>query len=106
MKELQRTLLIGADHPALAGHFPGNPLIPGALLLDEVLHAIEQAQSATPPQAWQIEVVKFLRPARAAEPLQLTLRAEPQPGSGSARYEFQISAAGQAIVRGRVEARA
>ncbi|HEY7929914.1 MAG TPA: hypothetical protein VID71_07880 [Steroidobacteraceae bacterium] len=101
MKELQRRLLIGADHPALAGHFPGNPVIPGALLLDEVLHAIEEARSASPPQAWQIEVVKFLRPARPAEPLQLTLRGESD--AGSAHYEFEISAAGQPIVRGRLQ---
>ena len=27
------TLQIAADHPTGAGHFPGNPIIPGALLL-------------------------------------------------------------------------
>ncbi|HEX4050347.1 MAG TPA: hypothetical protein VHY19_05675 [Steroidobacteraceae bacterium] len=109
MSELQRTLLIDADHPALAGHFPGNPLIPGALLLDEVLHAIEQAHSdpcrdgehgGAPLQGWQIEVVKFLRTARAAEPLQLTLR--PETDTRNVRYEFEVSAHGQPIVRGRV----
>ena len=81
MSELRRTLLIGADHPALVGHFPGNPVIPGALLLDEVLHAIEQTHAQGPsPGGWQIEVVKFLRTARPAEPLQLTLRPESFPG--------------------------
>lgn len=114
MSELTRTLLIAADHPALAGHFPGNPLIPGALLLDEALHAIEQAHAdghgrdagrgAPPPQGWQIEVVKFLRTARAAEPLQLTVR--PDAGSAGMRYDFDISADGQPIVRGRVAVRA
>jgi hypothetical protein len=110
VSELQRTLLIGADHPALVGHFPGNPVIPGALLLDEVLHAIEQAHAqrpyhggehhAAPPQGWQIEIVKFLRTARPAEPLQLTLR--PEPDTHAARYDFEVSANGQPIVRGRV----
>ncbi|RYY52317.1 MAG: CoA ligase, partial [Comamonadaceae bacterium] len=28
------------DHPAFAGHFPGQPLLPGALLLSEVLEAM------------------------------------------------------------------
>ena len=27
------------DHPALPGHFPGRPIVPGVLLLDAVLKA-------------------------------------------------------------------
>lgn len=27
------------DHPALPGHFPGRPIVPGVLLLDAVLQA-------------------------------------------------------------------
>ena len=32
--------LFALDHPAARGHFPGNPIIPGAVLLDEVLQAV------------------------------------------------------------------
>ena len=33
---------IAADHPALAGHFPGNPVVPAVMILDEVLVAARQ----------------------------------------------------------------
>ena len=33
-------LHIPTDHPAFAGHFPGQPLLPGVSLLAEVLEAV------------------------------------------------------------------
>jgi 3-hydroxyacyl-[acyl-carrier-protein] dehydratase len=32
-------MIVRADHPCLAGHFPGAPVVPGVLILDEVLRA-------------------------------------------------------------------
>jgi len=34
---------VAADHPALPGHFPGRPVVPGVLLLDAVLQAAPRA---------------------------------------------------------------
>ena len=51
------------DHLTAAGHFPGNPIIPGAVLLDEVLSAI--AADAVGPCA--IRSAKFLRPVRPGD---------------------------------------
>ena len=54
------------DHAAAQGHFPGNPVIPGALLLSEVLRAIETSlgKNLCP---YQIRSAKFIRPVRPGE---------------------------------------
>ena len=57
--QTELSLNFPATHPVFAGHFPGHPMVPGALLLDAVLHAIAQAQteagsadaSPQPPEA-------------------------------------------------------
>lgn len=62
----------GRDHPTAAGHFPGNPVIPGAVLLDEVIGAI--AGGATPARI-VIRSVKFLQPVRPGDALELRWEA-------------------------------
>jgi 3-hydroxymyristoyl/3-hydroxydecanoyl-(acyl carrier protein) dehydratase len=55
------TFCIAVDHPALPGHFPGAPVVPGALLLAEALHRFEEL-TAEPLQWRGIDSAKFLRP--------------------------------------------
>jgi 3-hydroxyacyl-[acyl-carrier-protein] dehydratase len=56
---MQSQLDIAADHPSFEGHFPGFPVLPGALLLDEMLSAVEKARGID-LRAWQISSAKFL----------------------------------------------
>ncbi len=56
------------DHPTAAGHFPGNPIIPGAVLLDAVLLAIAGEGAAQP---CAIRVVKFHRPVRPGDRIRI-----------------------------------
>ncbi len=74
---------IPADHPAFAGHFPGNPIFPGVMLLDKVLHAIAAATGIA-LDICQISSVKFLSPAGPGDELviQHTLLA-----SGTIRFD-------------------
>jgi hypothetical protein len=51
------------DHPTAAGHFPGNPIIPGALLLDRMLDAM--GHSGIDRQ--EVRVAKFLHPVRPGD---------------------------------------
>ena len=37
---VERTLTVMKDHPALSGHFPGVPVVPGVLVLDEVIETM------------------------------------------------------------------
>lgn len=64
--KIHTQLKIAADHPAFAGHFPGIPIVPGVVLLDEVLHAISHTAGLA-VTTWQISSVKFLSPLKPDE---------------------------------------
>ncbi|HMB74987.1 MAG TPA: hypothetical protein VKN76_01215 [Kiloniellaceae bacterium] len=59
-----------ADHPALAGHFPDNPLVPGAVLLDHVIAVVAECEGC---RVSGIRSAKFLRPLRAGESCRLQI---------------------------------
>jgi 3-hydroxyacyl-[acyl-carrier-protein] dehydratase len=63
-----QTLRIPADHPAFAGHFPGLPILPGALLLDTALAAIESDLNIELVE-WLVASAKFLEPVRPGDVL-------------------------------------
>jgi 3-hydroxymyristoyl/3-hydroxydecanoyl-(acyl carrier protein) dehydratase len=49
---------INKDHAALAGHFPGHPLVPGVVILDEVFNAIKTR--CPDAEIKEIKSVKFI----------------------------------------------
>jgi len=54
------------NHPCGAGHFPGNPIIPGALLLDEALSCIA-AHLGAHVVSWHVKSAKFPMPTRPGD---------------------------------------
>ncbi len=92
----ERRGLIAADHPCLAGHFPGNPIVPGVVLLDEVLRAFADWRPADRPVG--IPQVKFLAPLRPEQPF--TIRWV-ESGSGGVRFDC-LGDDGRTLVRGKL----
>lgn len=88
------TVTISADHPALAGHFPGVPILPGVLLLDETLRALEQDEALAATR-WRIGRAKFFKPVHPGETLLLERESLP---NGSVR--FSVSSAGAPVAEG------
>lgn len=86
-------LRIESDHPALPGHFPGNPVVPGVLLLQHVATALAQ---------WRGEKmtrldVKFLAPLLPAQEAIIELRQD------AARVRFTIRRRDDILARGTLE---
>ena len=58
---------IDANHPALPGHFPGRPVVPGVVLLDRVAEAIEREFGARISALPQVKFLTPLLPAQEAD---------------------------------------
>ncbi|MEO6291113.1 MAG: hypothetical protein ABIO88_00665 [Burkholderiaceae bacterium] len=65
---------IPQNHPSFLGHFPGNPILPGVLLLERVM-AHAQSQTNTSLEHCVLLNVKFLASVAPGDTLNLTFSA-------------------------------
>jgi 3-hydroxyacyl-[acyl-carrier-protein] dehydratase len=91
---VHRLIEVAKDHPAFPGHFPKVPVLPGAVLLDEVLTALESQRGIDLTQ-WHITSAKFLGLVRPGDALHLEHEVSKD---GSIR--FTLSAAGRKVAGG------
>ena len=95
---------IGLDHPSLPGHFPGHPLVPGVILLEQVAIAL---------RAWRGEHLirvleaKFMAPLLPAEQALVRLTVVAANGAtekaSAARIRFEFFRDDTLLARGTIE---
>lgn len=90
----QVDIVIPRDHPSTVGHFPGNPIVPGAMLLNEVIVAWEGLLGA-PVESSVIKVAKFLSPTRPGDHVSIQFER-----AGTDSVKFNCVANGATVVSG------
>ena len=85
------------DHPSLPGHFPGQPVVPGVVVLDRVQAAIEtRVGEALGP--CRFPQVKFVRPLLPGEEAEVVLDGAPP------RWRFRVLHGEALVASGEVVA--
>ena len=76
--------LFDSDFPGFQGHFPGNPILPGACLIEAAVQLIScgTKQNLVPAE---VERVKFFSPVKPGEEVKLDFNIEYLPDAISAK---------------------
>ena len=83
MNRFEFDICTSAAHPAIAGHFPGNPIVPGVLILDQLLAATLESSGM---QVVRFEQVKFLSALLPDEPAHVVCEVE----GDHARFQISL----------------
>ena len=84
------TLDIPENHPSFAGHFPGQPILPGVLLLQRVM-SFAEVTLQRPLQQYSIHNAKFLAPVLPKDSVRITLDAVNQ---GEFKFALFVTSTG------------
>jgi predicted hotdog family 3-hydroxylacyl-ACP dehydratase len=92
---MQLSFTLSTEHPSLPGHFPGQPMAPAALLLDEVAHRFSLA---TGLKVNTVKHVRFMAPLLPSQQLDV----EYQPKT-AAEYRFIGTVKGNPVLKGALD---
>jgi len=89
---------ISPQHPSLPGHFPGHPVVPGVVILEEVIAGIRQLDPELVVAG--LPAVKLSSPLKPGEPLTITIER-----AGAGEMEFRCRVADRSIASGIMQIR-
>ncbi|GHH53604.1 MAG: hypothetical protein ABN502_08390 [Gammaproteobacteria bacterium] len=89
---------VPSDHPCLPGHFPGNPVVPGVVILDEVV-ALVADRLGHAPAALQLAQVKFVQPLLPEQEATIELQGEAPQWRFAVRHGERVLASGSVRVQ-------
>jgi 3-hydroxymyristoyl/3-hydroxydecanoyl-(acyl carrier protein) dehydratase len=87
---------IPPNHAALPGHFPGNQVVPGVVVLDHVIRVLE-ASGVPLTQLRKLKQVKFIEPLLPDQKATVTAEV------GDAVLSFSVARGGRTIAKGAFE---
>lgn len=81
--DVSMQIRIAAAHPSLHGHFPGNPVVPGALLLAE----LEERLASAGIRVVAVRRARFMQMLRPTEAADVSCR---MGSNGELRFDCRV----------------
>lgn len=94
---LAGSFTVAADHPCLAGHFPGDPIVPAVLLLELSCAVLQRLRPGLGPLR-EVRMVKFMQPVRPGEGVEVVF----SPGGAPGSFRFSCAVAAGVAVQGQL----
>ena len=92
---------ISAKHPCLAGHFPGNPIVPGVVLLEQLESMIEK--HLVDWKVIELIQVKFLSPTLPEQVIEVEIDLNRLHEHKTLSFNLNHVVSGQKKVTGKVK---
>lgn len=90
----EHQFVISDDHPCLAGHFPGNPVVPGVVILDNVQSLLRNTTAGLKLTA--VSGVKFLAPLLPGQSCEVRFE------NTASKWLFTVTHNGNLLAKGKL----